>query len=46
MGKIAVALAIIGLALYGFGKVISTLPTDYKQYIAAGAIMVGLVTSI
>ena len=46
LGKIAVALAIIGVAIYGFGKVISTLPTDPKQYLAAGVMMVGLVGSI
>ena len=37
---------IIGVAIFGFGKVIGSLPTDPAQYLAAGVMMVGLMASI
>ena len=46
LGKIATALLIIGVAIFGFGKVIASLPTDPAQYLAAGVMMVGLMASI
>ena len=46
IAKIAVSLAIIGVAIWAFGKVIATLPTKLSAYIAVGSMLVMLITSV
>jgi hypothetical protein len=46
IAKIAASLAILGVAIYGFGKVISSLSASPGQYVASGFMLVALLGSI